>query len=437
MLSDLKLRNLKPRSKPYKVADRDGLYVIVSPAGGVTFRFDYRLSDRRETLTLGRYNVIAAREVSRELSELQYGMRLSLAEARLLLTRARRAVELGQSPAREKAESKHREREAMTFGEWTEKFLAEAPLADSTKAMRLAIYTRDVEKAFGRRRPEEITPKALLALCERIKKERDAPATAAHVREIVMQVFRFMQARGIEIDNPADKIRASAVATFKPRERSLSPDEIRVFFTALDGVGTLPHIRLGIKFILLTLLRKGELLNAQWPWIDFEAATLTVPAEYMKARKPHVVYLSTQALDILFALKAIAGSSPYLLPGRYETDQRMSDATLNRVILAAVKAAQAVGKEIEPFTVHDLRRTGSTLLHEAGYNTDWIEKALAHEQRGVRAVYNKAGYAEQRRKMLQEWADLIDGWRHKAEVLPLKRAKRQHEPRRLIVIDSG
>lgn len=423
MLSDLKLRSLKPAAKSYKLADRDGLYAFVTPAGGVSFRYDFKLNRRGETLVLGRYDANAARQVPRELDELQYGMRLSLAEARLLLTRARRAVELGQSPAREKAESKHRVRDAMTFGAWAEKFFAEAPLAESTKAMRHSIYTRDLEQTFGRRRPEEITPAALLSLCEKIKKERNAPATAAHVREITMQVFRFMQDRGIDIDNPADKIRASAIATFKPRDRALTPAEIRIFFTALDTVGTLPHIRLGIKLVLLTLLRKGELLNARWPWVDFEAATLTVPAEFMKARKPHVVYLSTQALDILVALRAIAGSSPFLLPGRYETGQRMSDATLNRVIGAAVKAASREEQNLGSFTVHDLRRTASTLLHEAGYNTDWIEKALAHEQRGVRAVYNKAEYAEQRRAMLQDWADMVDGWTRGAKVVPIKKRR--------------
>jgi integrase len=184
-------------------------------------------------------------------------------------------------------------------------------------------------------------------------------------------------------------------------------------------VGTLPQLKLGLKFVLLTLLRKGELLNARWAWVDFEHATLTVPAEFMKARRAHVVYLSSQALDILVALKTFAGSSPYLLPGRYETDQPMSAASLNRVIDAAVRKAKADGYELAPFSVHDLRRTASTLLHEAGYSSDWIEKALAHEQRGVRAVYNKAEYGDQRRTMLQGWADLVDGWIAGGKVVPL------------------
>jgi integrase len=423
MLTDLKIKNLKPHDRAYKAADRDGLYVTITPAGVASFRYDYRVNGRRETLTIGRYDESRGRDLTRQLDELEYGSGLSLAEARLLLTRARRSVEQGESPAKAKAQKKNRLSATLTFAGWAEKFFEEANLADSTKAMRRAIYERDLEKTFGRMKLEEITPSLLLGLCEKIKKDRDAPATAIHVREIVQQVYRFVQARGVKIENPAEHVRASAIATFKPRERSLSPDEIKLFFKALDGVGTLPQIKLGLKLILLTLVRKGELLNAQWPWVLFDAATMTVPAEFMKARRPHVVYLSRQALDILVALQTFAGSSPYLLPGRYETDQPMSDATLNRVISAGLERLRSEGHKIDDFSVHDLRRTGSTLLHEAGFNSDWIEKCLAHEQRGVRAVYNKAEYADQRRQMLQAWADMVDGWIKGVKVVPFRQER--------------
>ena len=427
MLTDLSIRKLKADGKPYKVADRDGLYAFVTRAGAVSFRFDYRVQGRRETLVLGRYDESRGREASRALDELQYGIGMSLAEARLLLTRARRSVELGVSPAAEKADAKNKFNAQLTFDGWATKYFEDADLAESTRAMRKAIYDRDLKKAFGSKKLEEITPTMLKALCEKVKRDRDAPATALHIREITLQIFRFVQGGGVKVDNPAEGVRASGIAKFKPRERALCPAEIRTFFTAVDGIGTLPQIKLGLRLILLTLLRKGELLNARWVWVDFGAVTLTVPAGLMKARRPHVVYLSQQALDLLVALRMMAGSSPYLLPGRYETDQPMSDATLNRVItvtLNAIRAKHADESDFEfaDFTVHDLRRTGSTLLHEAGFNTDWIEKALAHEQRGVRAVYNKAEYADQRRDMLQTWANMIDGWVKGANVIPIKTA---------------
>jgi integrase len=160
----------------------------------------------------------------------------------------------------------------------------------------------------------------------------------------------------------------------------------------------------------LTLVRKSERLNADWDEVDFVAARWTVPAARMKARRPHNIYLSQQCFDLLVALKTRAGGSRYLLPSRYDLDKPMSSTTLNRAIDATVERAQKAALPLGHFGVHDLRRTASTLLHEAGFNSDWIEKCLAHEQRGVRAVYNKAEYAIQRRHMLQEWANMVDAW---------------------------
>src|SRR3546814_6359240 len=124
----------------------------------------------------------------------------------------------------------------------------------------------------------------------------------------------------------------------------------------------------------------------------------------MKRSKAHNVYLSRQVLDIMIALKTCAGNSRYLLPSRYDANAPMSRATFNRVTYAVVEQAKKEGLPLEPFTVHDLRRTGSTLLNELGFNSDWIEKCLAHEDgRSSRGVYNKAEYEAQSRHMMQEW----------------------------------
>ena len=263
----------------------------------------------------------------------------------------------------------------------------------------------------------EVTSEDLRDLCEKIK-NRNAPATAVHVREIVGQVFRYAIERGNKVANPADDVKASAIATFKPKDRALSPEEIRFFFEEIEHVGTLPTIKLALRLILLTLVRKSELLKATWDEVDFEAATWTIPTVRMKARRAHVIFLSQQAMDIMIALKTCAGGSKFLLPSRYEGDKGMSNATLNRVIDVTVERAKKKDILLDDFTVHDLRRTGSTLLHEAGFNSDWIEKSLAHEQKGVRAVYNKAQYAEQRKDMLQQWANMVDGWISGAKVTP-------------------
>jgi integrase len=384
--------------------------VAVTLAGAVSFRFDYRLNGRRETLVIGRYDPGLPARGARAADELTFGMSMRLAEARLLLERARREVEQGVSPSRSKVEKRVEAADAMTFGKWAEKYFVEAKLAQSTRAMRKSVYDRNLAAEFGRLKLEEITPSRLLMRCEKIK-ERGAAAPAVQARDIVLQIYRFVQARGLKVANPAEDIRPSAIATFKPRDRALTPAEIHVFFKALERTPTLPTLRLAVKFMLLTMVRKSEFILATWDEVDFNAAIWTIPKDRMKGGRPHNVYLSEQALDILVTFKTCFGASSYLHPGRYELELPISAATLNRVIDSAVRLIRENGTpDFESFSVHDLRRTASTQLHEAGFNSDWIEKCLAHEQRGVRAVYNKAEYAEQRRGMLQTWAEMLDGW---------------------------
>lgn len=251
MLTDMKLKALKPTGKIYKVADQQGLYVAVTRTGVVSFRFDYRVNGRRETLVIGQYDPNLGAMKPRDLVELDYGMSLSLAEARLLLTRAHRSVEQGESPSRTKVEKRVEATDALTFGKWAEKYFSEADLAESTRSMRKSVYDRNLAEEFGRLKLEEITPLRLMARCEKIK-ERGAAAPAVQSREIVLQVFRFVQARGLKIDNPAEAIRPSAIATFKARDRALSPAEIHTFFNALDQTATMSTLRLAVKSSVLT-----------------------------------------------------------------------------------------------------------------------------------------------------------------------------------------
>ncbi len=394
MLTDTALKNLKPNGSMYKVSDRDGMYVTVAASGAVTFRYDYRLNGRRETLTIGRYGPSG----------------LSLARAREKCIDARRAVAEGRSPAQDKQREKRRLKEAKSFGEFGERWLKEAKMADSTRAMRRAVFERDILPTFRNRLLTEIIPDDLRKMCAKVK-DRGAPATAVHVRDIVKLIYSFAILHGEKVANPADEVGPASIATFVPKDRSLSPTEIRIMLKQLEHVATLPTIRLGMKLFLLTMVRKSELQDAVWDEVDFENAVWTVPKERMKRSKAHNVYLSQQTLDIMIALKTCAGNSPYLLPSRYEADQPMSRATFNRVTYAVMERAKAEGLPLEPFTVHDLRRTGSTLLNELGFNSDWIEKCLAHEDgRSSRGIYNKAEYEHQRRHMMQEWADIVDAW---------------------------
>lgn len=393
MLTDTKIKSLKPKDKVYKVADRDGLYVSVSTAGTVTFRYDYRINGRRETLTIGKYGPDG----------------INLAEARERLIIARKQVSEGISPASEKRAERNQIRNADRFCAFAEKYLADVQLADSTKALRVATYERDIRDTFGNRLMTEITTDEIRSHCEKIK-DRGAPSTAILVRDLIANIYRYAIQRGHKFSNPADEIANSSIATFKKRERTLTPREIHLFFNALEETQSDFGLKKAVKFILLTLVRKGELVNAKWDEVDFKNKVWTIPAERMKAGRAHNVYLSEQAIDLIVAFQIYSEGSPYLLPGRVNRQQPIANSSLNRVIANCIKYINRDEQLIDDFTVHDLRRTGSTLLHEMGFNSDWIEKSLAHEQQGVRAVYNKAEYAEQRKEMLQTWANKVDEW---------------------------
>ena len=393
MLTDTKLKNLKPQDKLYKVSDRDGLYVAVLTSGTVSFRYDYRINGRRETLVIGQYGRDG----------------ISLAEAREELIAAKKLLKAGQSPAAAKRDGIKKIRGAETFAVHTDSYMKRVILADSTRAMKQAVIDRDILPVLGNKMMTEITTSMVRDLCDRIV-ERGGRATAVQAREIISSVYRHANDRGHGLFNPAADIKPSSIAIFKPRERTLTPEEIGLFFRTLDAIGAMGTMKMALKLVLITMVRKGEFTNATWDEIDFKKWTWTIPSDRMKGSRAHVIYLPKQAQDILVGLQMCAGGSEYLVPGRYNFRKPLSNAALNSLIDRTVKIINEDGEHIQGFTVHDMRRTASTLLHEAGYPSDWIEKALAHEQKGVRAVYNKAEYARQRAYMLQQWADMIDSW---------------------------
>lgn len=221
MLTDTALRNLKPKAATYTASDRDGMYVTVSTAGTIAFRYDYRLNGRRETLTLGRYGPA--------------GVSLVLAREKRL--DANRAVARGESPAHEKQREKRCLTAAKTFGDMTGRWLVDACMAETTRAMRKSIVDRDILPAFKNRLLVEISADDLRALCNKVK-ARGAPATAVHVRDIVKQVYAFAILHGEKVDNPPDGVGAASIATFVPKDRSLSPMEIRLMCRQMESVAS-------------------------------------------------------------------------------------------------------------------------------------------------------------------------------------------------------
>ena len=329
MLTDTKLRNLKPKDKLYKVNDRDGLYVAITPASSISFRYNHSIHGRQETITFGRYGVGG----------------ITLAEARERLGEAKKMIAAGKSPAKEKARDKARVKDAETFGAWAEKWLSGYQMADSTRDMRRGTYERELKPKFSNRKLIEITHEDLRALTDAIV-EQGRPSTAVLCREIMMQVFRWAIERGQKVENPADLARPSTIAKFEPRDRALTPEEIGLMYQYMERIGTTPSIRAAAKLLLLTMVRKSELTNATWNEINFTDALWTIPKERMKRRNPHLVFLSRQAPDIFIALKTFAGGSEYILPSRYDSDLPMSSATLNQVLTPTYRLAQKEGQSL-------------------------------------------------------------------------------------------
>ncbi|WP_421705420.1 tyrosine-type recombinase/integrase [Alloalcanivorax xenomutans] len=204
--------------------------------------------------------------------------------------------------------------------------------------------------------------------------------------------------------NPVMALPMRHVYRAQARERALTEDEIRRFLRAMQRSNIRRQFKIALQLILMTLVRKSELLQAQWKDVYLDQHQWHIPVENSKTGKPHIVYLSTQAAMLFRELKTLAGTSDWVMPGRGTLTKPFAHNALNSALKVSLQ-----DQDIPAFTIHDLRRTASTLLHEQGWPSDVVEKALNHTIGGVRGVYNRAEYAEQRKEMLQAWGDFIDG----------------------------
>jgi integrase len=386
-LTDTALRALKPAARTYTQSDGRGLYVEVLPTGGVIWRFRYRLGGKQEKLTLGKYPD------------------LTLKAARGLRDEAAQKVALGVSPATEKQRSKRQQHEAVTVRDFGERYFREV-VAKERKDITLPrrYFDKVIVPAVGHRSVAEL---AADVDCIRqliwLKKDQGFDAAAGQVRGLLKRLFDYAVQRGVSPANPVLSLPMRHVHRAQARDRVLSLTEIRTLHVAVAQSNIRHQFKVAVWLFLLTLVRKSELLNARWDHVDFDGATWLIPAENSKTAKPHLVYLSRQALDCFRQLKRLASRSELVLPSRSSLTRPFAHNSINNAVKVAMQ-----GQDVPAFTIHDLRRTASTHLHERGWMPDVIEKALNHEIGGVRGIYNKAQYEPQRREMLQQWADELD-----------------------------
>ena len=414
-LTDTKLRNLKPSEKAYQEADEGGLFVEVMPGGAKVWRLRYRLAGKQEKVTLGDYPTYSLGEARtwRDDCKALAGRGLSpmaLKRGDPVPDDAAPAVkEMAQAFVRnwcmkavERAKAKEAEAKAAdTVEAFARRWYAEiAEPANSSPRNIKRILDKDVIPALGAKQIADVTVTDILAITDKIK-NRGADQMALQTRNVLKRLFAYAIAREKTTFNPAAAIEAKFIAQAKSRDVALTPEEIGKLLRAIYQSSMKRAHKLALHLLILCMVRKSELIEAKWEEIDLDRAEWSIPGERMKKDKPHLVSLSRQAVAMFEELKGLASGSDWVFPSRGDLNQPIAKSTLN----VAVRALEI---EVRDFVIHDFRRTASTHLHEAGFNSDWIEKALAHETKGIRGVYNRAQYADQRREMLQWWADFVD-----------------------------
>jgi len=396
-LTDTQLKRAKPHTKPYELADGGGLVAEVMPSGTIAWRYRYRLNGKREKVSIGKYPAV------------------SLAKARAKATDYAVMVADGESPMTAKREDKLARQTPSKVSDFAEFWLTEVIDKTRKDATQIRRYVKkDILPALGSKRMGEVTPADVLAITDRLK-ARGSEQAALLVRNIIKRMFAFAIARQIATTNPAAAIQARYIAQAKSRDRALSGDEIGEVLRTIYKSSMRTSNKVALHLLLITMVRKSELINARWEHVDMKKGEWLIPET--KNGKPHLVYLSEQAMLLFEELRTMVGTSPYVLPSPSNPHAPIAKTTINQ-------ALDAVGiNRVRGFVIHDLRRTASTHLHEAGFQSDVIEKALNHTIQGVRGVYNRAEYADPRRRMLQQWADMVDGWMKGAEVVPIRNRK--------------
>ena len=381
-LTDTKLKSLKAKDKSYSVSDDRGLFIEVLKTKKV-WRMRYRLGGKQEKITFGEYPDV------------------SLAEAREQREQARKLVAKGISPAQEKQKQKREELSLNTIADFAPVWFDEvAKQRNKNPTTIKSIIEKDIIPTIGKVKLSNCTVTDILKVTDKIK-ARGADHSALMARNILKRMFSYAISREKATFNPAAAIEAQYIAVAKSRDVALEPDEIGKLLRGIYTASFRRAFKLALHLLVITMVRKSELLNATWSEIDFKNSIWTIPADRMKKSKEHIVPLSRQALAMFEELKSLSSKSSYVLPSRNTLKKPTSKSALNYVV-------RSLDLDIRDFVIHDFRRTASTLLNESGFNSDWIEKALAHEQKGVRGVYNRAEYLEQRKEMLQWWADFVN-----------------------------
>lgn len=411
-LTDVAVRTARPTDKPLKLADGRGLFLYVSPTGGKLWRLKYRVDGKEKLLSFGKYPQV------------------SLKEARARCAAAHDLLAEGTDPGvKRKAEAAARKLAGANSFEAVARlwFAKQKPSLVATYAEKI-IRSLEVDAfpVIGKRPINEIRPPEVLAMLRKVE-ARGALETLKRVRQRCADVFTFAIASGLrEAENPVTGLEKTLKTARATHRASLPARELPEFFIRLDAARISLPVKLAVRLALLTFLRPGELRCARWQEIDLDAGNWNVPAERdrqrgligMKMKESHLVPLSRQAVDVFRQLQDYSGGHDLVWPNRNDPRRPISDGTIN-------SALRAMGYGAAEVSGHGFRATAASALAEMGFRKEVIDRQLSHRERNqVLAAYvHQAEYEEERRRMMQHWADCLDAWKTGAKIVPLKKGK--------------
>jgi len=399
-LSNLAIKNAKPRAKPYKLSAGRGLYLLVSPSGSKLWRWKYRVLGKEKVMALGAYPDVSA------------------AQAGESLDKARKVLAAGSDPmavrkadkvaTRAAAENSFESVARLWWAHW------KPARSEQHAGQVMRRFEADVFPHIGARPVADIQAPELVAMIKAIA-GRGVNDLAKRALQTSGQVFRYAIAHGLAKRNPANDIKPSDVLASRQKQNMARIDgkELPELMRRIDAYQGTPVTRMAMKLMAMTFVRTTELIGARWEEFDLDGMRWDIPANRMKMKTPHIVPLSSQAVSVLRTLHLVTGHSPMLFPGERDHGKSMS----NNTILKALERMGYKGR----MTGHGFRGVASTLLHEMGFDHAHIELQLAHQERDeVSAAYNHATYLKQRAEMMQDWGDYLETCAS-GKVLPFRR----------------
>lgn len=395
-LTDLKIRVAKAKAKPYKLADEKGLYLLIMPEGAKYWRLKYRFMGKERALALGVYPEVSLSDArdKRSLARKQLANDIDPGIAKQVTKRAT------QTAAENTFEAVGRE--------WFSKYSARWVKTYSSKI--LGRLENDIFPWLGKSPISEITPPQLLSVLRRIE-ARGALETAHRNHQCCSNIFRYGIATGKCERDPAADLRGALPPTkVKHRATILEPARLGELLIAIQGYQGYFVTKCALALSPLVFVRPGELRHAEWSEINLETGEWHISAEKMKMRQPHIVPLSKQAIQILQELYPLTGQDKYLFPGCRIKTRPISDNTLNA-------ALRQLGYDATQLTAHGFRATARTLLDEVlKFRPDIIEHQLAHAVKDPNGrAYNRTSHLEDRREMMQKWADYLEELKKKLQ----------------------